>query len=214
MTATALKLSAEGKTSGSIELNESVFGTTPNTHVMHLAVRRELDNGRAGTAKAKTRSEVSGGGKKPWKQKGTGRARAGSIRSPLWKGGGVIFGPKPRSFAFSMPKKMRRVAIKSALSVAAAESKLLVIAGFDFLKEPKTKLMNDFINKAGLDGKKVLVLTDYRLAPNLVLASRNLKELKLRLPSNLSVKDLILSDAIIATEDAIKEITERLSNDV
>lgn len=216
MTVTVEKITAEGKAGGSVDLAEDIFGVTPNTHVMHLAVRRELANGRSGSANTKTRGEVSGGGRKPWKQKGTGRARAGSIRSPLWVGGGVIFGPKPRSFEFAMPKKMRRLAIKSALSVAAQEKKLQVIESFAFVSAPKTKLLNELVTKLSLKGKKVLVLADYKADENknLSLAARNLPELKLRLPLNLSVKDLILADAIIATEQALQEINERFGNHV
>jgi large subunit ribosomal protein L4 len=208
------KLNADGEKASQVTLADEIFGLTPNTHVMHLAVRRELANARAGTANSKTRSEVRGGGKKPWKQKGTGRARAGSNRSPLWRGGGVIFGPKPRSFGFDMPKKMRRLAMKSALSVAAQEGKLQVVSDFAFISEPKTHLAAQFfINKLGLSGRKVLVLADYKGADNenLALATRNLKEVKLRLPLNLSVKDLILADAVIATEQALTEINERFA---
>ncbi len=216
MTVTAKKISAQGKESGSVDLAPEVYGVEPNTHAMHLAVRRELANGRAGSANTKTRGEVRGGGRKPWKQKGTGRARAGSIRSPLWKGGGVIFGPKPRSFAFDMPKKMRRLAMKSALSVAVLESKMLVVENFAFLTEPKTKPLNEFVSTLGLKGKKVLILADYQSDDNkhLFLAARNLPELKLRLPLNLSVHDLILADAVIATEQALQVINERFGNHV
>jgi large subunit ribosomal protein L4 len=216
MTVTVEKIDSKGAKSGSIEISEEVFGVSPNAHVMHLAVRRELANGRSGSANSKTRSEVRGGGRKPWKQKGTGRARAGSIRSPLWKGGGVIFGPKPRSFAFDMPKKMRRLAMKSALSVAAQESKLHIVESFGFLTAPKTKLMSDFITSLGLKDKKVLILANYKAEENtnLALSSRNLKELKLRLPLNLSVKDLVLADAVIVTEQAVQEISERFASHV
>ena len=131
--------SISGKSLGEFSLDEKVFGVEPNIHVMHLALRRQLDNSRAGTACTKTRSEVSGGGKKPWKQKGTGRARAGSLRSPLFAGGGVVFGPKPRSYAFSIPQKARKVALKSALS--ARSEQLVVVKDFSEIKEPKTKLM-------------------------------------------------------------------------
>ncbi len=215
MSVTVEKVTAEGKKEGSVNLAEDIFGVTPNVHVMHLAVRRELANSRAGSANTKTRAEVRGGGRKPWKQKGTGRARAGSIRSPLWRGGGVIFGPQPRSFAFDMPKKMRRLAIKSALSVAAQE-KLQVVENFEFLSAPKTKLLNEFIEKLGLKEKKILVLANYKAEENkhLYLAARNLPELKLRLPLNLSVKDLILADSVIATEQALEEIKERFGSHV
>ena len=118
-------LNIQGNAVGQIALDEKVFGIEPNVHVMHLALRRQLNNGRAGTASAKTRAEVSGGGRKPWKQKGTGRARAGSIRSPLFAGGGVSFGPKPRDYSFSMPQKARKLALKSALS-ARVEDTIIV----------------------------------------------------------------------------------------
>jgi large subunit ribosomal protein L4 len=211
MTVTVEKITAEGQKAGSLDLADEVFGLSPNVHVMHLAVRRELANARAGSANTKTRAEVSGGGRKPWKQKGTGRARAGSIRSPLWKGGGVTFGPKPRSFAFDMPKKMRRVALRSALSVVIQDQKMLVVDDFSFLTAPKTKMLNDLILKLGLKSQKILVLVHYKAEENqhLVLAARNLPELKLRLPLNLSVKDLILADKVIATEQALNEINER-----
>ncbi len=214
MAITAEKINAKGQKSGTVDLAETIFGLTPNTHVMHQAVRRELANGRSGSANSKTRAEVRGGGRKPWKQKGTGRARAGSIRSPLWRGGGVIFGPQPRDFSFELPKKMRRLAIKSALSVAAQEAKLHVVDDFSFIQEPKTKLVNQLIEQMGLKSKKILVLADYKAPENqhLALAARNLPEVKLRLPLNLSVKDLILADAVIATEQALQEINERFGN--
>lgn len=211
MTVTAEKINAEGKKEGSKDLEGSVFGVEPNQHLMHLAVRRELANARSGSANTKTRAEVRGGGRKPWRQKGTGRARAGSIRSPLFAGGGIIFGPKPRKYTLNMPKKMRAVAFRSVLSVAVSEGKLQVIDNFKFVTEPKTKLMNEFLTKQDLKGKSVLILADYRLEENgqLKLAARNLPEIKLRLPMNLSVKDILQADVVIATEQAIEEINER-----
>jgi large subunit ribosomal protein L4 len=204
------KFSKDGKEAGQLEVAPEVFGIEPNVHVLHQAVRRELANGRAGTACAKTRGEVRGGGKKPWKQKGTGRARAGSIRSPLWVGGGVIFGPKPRSYAFDLPRKVRLLAIRSSLS--AAQSKFRVLEDFSFLSGPKTKEMTQFLNKLGLEKQhKVLILADYKVDANqnLRLASRNLPGVKLRLPHNLSVKDLLEADAVLASADAVQEINER-----
>jgi large subunit ribosomal protein L4 len=211
---TAPKLSANGAEKITVELNESVFGIEPNQHVMHLAVLRELANARSGSANTKTRAEVRGGGKKPWKQKGTGRARAGSIRSPLWRGGGVIFGPKPRSFEMTLPKKVRRLALRSALSTVVQDQKLHVIDNFSFLVAPSTKSMRESLQKQGLaDVQKILILADYRLEENqhLMLSSRNLQAVKLRLPLNLSVKDLILADVVIATEQALQEISERFA---
>lgn len=203
-------LSTDGKQVGQISLDEKVFGVEPNIHVMHMAVRRQLNNGRQGTACAKTRAEVSGGGKKPWKQKGTGRARAGSNRSPLFEGGGVIFGPKPRSYAFDMPQKARRLALKSALS-ARVENTVLV-KDFSQISEPKTKLMVQAMKSLNVSGK-VLIVADTKAAENtnLELASRNVPAIKVILPSNLNVKDLLEADSVVMTEAAVNEITERLS---
>ena len=203
-------LNTKGSAVGQIALDEQVFGVEPNLHVMHLALRRQLNNGRAGTACAKTRAEVSGGGKKPWKQKGTGRARAGSLRSPLFAGGGVIFGPKPRDYSFSMPQKARRLALKSALS-ARIENTVLV-KDFSEINEPKTKLMVDTLKALKVEGK-VLIIADVKAAENayLELSARNLPNVKIILPSNLNVKDLLEADNVIITEAAINEITERLS---
>ena len=203
-------LSTDGKQVGQISLDEKVFGVEPNIHVMHMAVRRQLNNGRQGTACAKTRAEVSGGGRKPWKQKGTGRARAGSTRSPLFEGGGVIFGPKPRDYAFQMPQKARRLALRSALS-ARVESTVLV-KDFSEITEPKTKLMAQALKSLKAEGK-VLIVADTKAAENshLELAARNLPTVKVILPSNLNVKDLLEADSVVLTEAAVNEITERLS---
>ena len=203
-------LNTKGSAVGQIALDEKVFGVEPNLHVMHLALRRQLNNGRAGSANTKTRAEVSGGGKKPWKQKGTGRARAGSLRSPLFAGGGVIFGPKPRDYGFSMPQKARRLALKSALS-ARIENTVLV-KDFSEINEPKTKLMAETLKALKIEGK-ILIIADVKAAENayLELSARNLPNVKIILPSNLNVKDLLEADNVIITEAAIKEITERLS---
>jgi large subunit ribosomal protein L4 len=203
-------LSTNGQQVGQIALDDKVFGVEPNIHVMHMAVRRQLNNARQGSASAKTRAEVSGGGRKPWKQKGTGRARAGSTRSPLFEGGGVIFGPKPRDYSFQMPQKARRLALKSALS-ARFENTILV-KDFSEIKEPKTKLMAESLKSLKAEGK-VLVVADVKAAENgyLELASRNLPNVKVILPSNLNVKDLLEADSVILTEAAVNEITERLS---
>ena len=203
-------LSTKGEKLGEITLNEKVFGVEPNLHVMHLALRRQLNNARQGSACAKTRAEVSGGGKKPWKQKGTGRARAGSLRSPLFAGGGVIFGPKPRDYGFSMPQKARRLALKSALS-ARIENTVLV-KDFSEINEPKTKLMAETLKALKVEGK-ILIIADVKAAENayLELSARNLPNVRIILPSNLNVKDLLEADNVIITEAAIKEITERLS---
>ena len=202
-------LSTNGEKLGEITLNEAVFGVEPNLHVMHLALRRQLNNARQGSASCKTRAEVSGGGKKPWKQKGTGRARDGSLRSPLFAGGGVIFGPKPRSYAFNMPQKARQLAIKSALS--ARSEQLVVVKDFSTIAEPKTKLMVAALKSLNVSGK-TLIVADVKADENknLALASRNIPSVKVILPSNLNVKDLLEADFVVMTESAVNVITERL----
>ena len=202
-------LSTNGEKLGEITLNEAVFGVEPNLHVMHLALRRQLNNARQGSASCKTRAEVSGGGKKPWKQKGTGRARAGSLRSPLFAGGGVIFGPKPRSYAFNMPQKARQLAIKSALS--ARSEQLVVVKDFSTIAEPKTKLMVAALKSLNVSGK-TLIVADVKADENknLELATRNIPSVKVILPSNLNVKDLLEADFVVMTESAVNVITERL----
>ncbi len=202
-------LSTNGEKLGEITLNESVFGVEPNLHVMHLALRRQLNNARQGSACAKTRAEVSGGGRKPWKQKGTGRARAGSLRSPLFAGGGVIFGPKPRSYAFNMPQKARQLALKSALS--ARSEQMVVVKDFSAITEPKTKLMVSALKSLNVSGK-TLIVADVKAAENkyLELAARNIPSVKIILPSNLNVKDLLEADSVVITESAVNDITERL----
>ena len=202
-------LSTNGEKLGEIALNEAVFGVEPNLHVMHLALRRQLNNARQGSASCKTRAEVSGGGKKPWTQKGTGRARAGSLRSPLFAGGGVIFGPKPRSYAFNMPQKARQLAIKSALS--ARSEQLVVVKDFSTIAEPKTKLMVSALKALNVSGK-TLIVADVKADENknLELAARNIPSVKIILPSNLNVKDLLEADFVVMTESAVNDITERL----
>lgn len=202
-------LSTSGKKSGEITLDDSVFGVEPNMHVMHLALRRQLNNARQGSACAKTRAEVAGGGRKPWKQKGTGRARAGSTRSPLFAGGGVIFGPKPRDYSFSIPQKARKLALKSALS--AINEKLVIVKDFSEIKEPKTKLMVKALSSLKVEGK-VLIIADTKAAENayLELAARNIPSVRLLLPSNLNVKDLLEADYVLIAEAAVNDITERL----
>lgn len=202
-------LSTNGEKLGEITLNEAVFGVEPNLHVMHLALRRQLNNARQGSASCKTRAEVAGGGRKPWKQKGTGRARAGSLRSPLFAGGGVVFGPKPRDYGFNMPQKARKLALKSALS--ARQDQLIVVKDFSTIVEPKTKLMVSALKSLKVSGK-VLIVADTKAAENqhLELSARNIPSVKLILPSNLNVKDLLEAEAVIMTEAAVNELTERL----
>lgn len=194
---------SKGKALDDVTLNTEIFGAEPNAHVMHLHLVRQLANWRAGTASTLTRSEVSGGGKKPWKQKGTGRARAGSNRSPLWKGGGVIFGPKPRSYRKDMPRKERRLALRSAL--ATKQDDLVVIQSWD-ITEPKTKAVVNLLQQMGLNGKTLLVVE----APHQALAKsvRNLPEARLILAENLNVKDLLYYDKVLVTQAALTRIEE------
>lgn len=203
-------LNIQGSQIGDVNLEDAVFAVEPNVHVMHLALKRQLNNARQGSANSKTRSEVSGGGRKPWKQKGTGRARAGSIRSPLFAGGGVSFGPKPRSYETNLPQKARKLALRSALS--AKVEAVTVVKDFSELTEAKTKAMAKILSDIKATGK-ILVIADLKAEENknLELAARNIASVKLLYPTNLNVKDLIEADSIVMTENAVNEITERLA---
>ena len=199
----------EGKKVSDIELKDEIFGIEPNEKIVHSVLVNYMANQRQGTASTKTRAEVSGGGRKPWKQKGTGRARAGSLRSPLFAGGGVIFGPKPRSYAFNMPQKARQLALKSALS--AREAQIVVVKDFSTITEPKTKLMVSALKSLNVNGKVLIVAnTKADENKNLELSARNIPSVKLLLPTNLNVKDLLEADFVVMTESAVNEITERL----
>lgn len=202
-------LDIKGSQIGEMNLDDKVFGVEPNINIMHLALKRQLNNARQGSANTKTRSEVSGGGRKPWKQKGTGRARAGSLRSPLFAGGGVSFGPKPRSYEINLPAKARKLALKSALS--AKLDAFVVVKDFSELTEAKTKAMAKILSDVKAEGK-ILIIADTKADENknLTLAARNIASVKLLLPSNLNVKDLVEADSIVITEKAVNEITERL----
>ncbi len=210
MTQTVKLLNTKGSELGELKLNDDVFGVEPNIHVMHLALKRQLNNARQGSHNTKTRAEVSGGGRKPWKQKGTGRARAGSIRSPLFAGGGVSFGPKPRSYETNLPQKARKLALRSALS--AKLEAMTVVKDFSELKEVKTKAFNQVLSDLKVSGK-ILVIADLKADENknLEKSARNIASVKLLYPSNLNVKDLIEANSIVITENAVNEITERLA---
>ena len=172
-------------------------------------VRALMQNWRQGTVGCKDRSEVAFSNRKPWKQKGTGRARAGSIRSPLFAGGGVIFGPKPRDYSFSIPQKARKLALKSALS--AKSEQLVIVKDFSEITEPKTKLMVTALSSLKLEGK-ILIIADTQAAENkyLELAARNIPSVRLILPSNLNVKDILEANFVVIAEAAVNDITERL----
>ena len=210
MTQTVKLLNTKGSELGELNLDDNIFGVEPNIHVMHLALKRQLNNARQGSHNTKTRAEVSGGGRKPWKQKGTGRARAGSIRSPLFAGGGVSFGPKPRDYATNLPQKVRKLALRSALS--AKIEAITVVKDFSELDSIKTKAVANILKDIKAEGK-VLIVADLKAEENknLEKSARNIASVKLLYPSNLNVKDLIEADSIVATENAINEITERLA---
>lgn len=195
---------AQGERSGVFTFGDAFLPEVPHTHLMHLHVVRQLRHARAGTASTLTRSEVSGGGKKPWKQKGTGRARAGSIRSPLWKGGGVIFGPKPRAFSLNLPVKARRLAIRSAILEKVSD--MLALEDFQF-ERPSTKSLSQLLyGRLGLTGRVLLIVKEHEDV--LRLSARNLATVKLVLASNLGVRDLLSCEHVVATQDALRHIEE------
>ncbi|HEY9787330.1 MAG TPA: 50S ribosomal protein L4 [Candidatus Obscuribacterales bacterium] len=202
----------KGKKVREVELSHDVFDITPNKGAMHSALVRQLANARAGTASTKTRSEVSGGGRKPWRQKGTGRARAGSIRSPLWEGGGVTFGPKPRDFSVRMPKKVRILAIKSAL--AARRDNLVVVESFDGIKDGKTKEMAGVYKALKIEGKKVALVLDYACEHCQIVerSARNIEGTKVLHINNLNVKDLMNCEVLLTTERTLEAINHRFQS--
>ena len=193
----------EGNQIGEMELSDAVFGVEINEHLLHMAVVNHLAAKRQGTQSAKTRSEVSGGGKKPWRQKGTGHARQGSTRAPQWTGGGVVFAPKPRDYSFKLNKKERRAALKSALSSKVAENKMIVLDTFN-MDEIKTKKF-----KAVMDALKVskaLVVVDDN--NNVVLSARNIPDVKTASTSTINVYDILKYDTLVVTQDAVATIQE------
>ncbi|WP_378955032.1 50S ribosomal protein L4 [Pelosinus sp. sgz500959] len=199
-----------GAKTSELELNDSVFGVDVNEAVLHQAVVMQLASQRLGTASTKTRGFVRGGGKKPWKQKGTGRARAGSIRSPLWVGGGTVFGPHPRSYAFRMPRKQRRLAIKSALTAKLQDGELVVLDGINF-DAPKTKSVLKLMSDFNVSNKKVLIVTAEMLE-NVEKSARNIPGVKaIPASSSLNVYDLLYHDKVFVTKDAITRIEEVLA---
>ena len=191
-----------GKKKSSVELSEAIFGIEPNVSVMHDVVKNHLANCRQGTQSALTRAEVSGGGRKPWRQKGTGRARQGSTRAPQWTHGGIVFAPKPRSYRYTLNKKVRRLALKSALSAKAAEGKVLVVDGLS-MDEIKTKTFQGFLN--AVESKKALVVTS---CPNVVKSARNIPGV-VTSPANLiNVYDILNANEFIVDKAALAVIEE------
>ncbi|MBO9600539.1 MAG: 50S ribosomal protein L4 [Cohnella sp.] len=195
----------EGKTVGELELAEAIFGLQPNAHVMHSAVLLQQASLRAGTHDVKGRSEVSGGGRKPWKQKGTGRARQGSIRSPQWKGGGIVFGPTPRSYGFKLPRKVRRLAIKSALSSKVIENQIIVLDQLS-LSAPKTKDFAKILNNLKVARKALVVTADFD--NNVALSARNIPGVKFVAAEGINVLDVLKHDQLIITKDAVAKVEE------
>ena len=194
----------EGKEVDTIELNDAVFGVEVNEHLVHMAVVNQLANNRQGTQKAKTRSEVSGGGRKPWRQKGTGHARQGSTRSPQWTGGGVVFAPVPRDYSFKMNKKEKRAALKSALTNAVQENKLIVVDEIKF-DEIKTKNFQAMLD--ALKVEKAFVLLDSN-DKNTVLSARNIADIKTAGVNELNVYDVLKYQTVVATKAAVEKIQE------
>lgn len=198
----------EGSQVGEVELNQNIFDVEINEHVVHEAVTAQLAAKRAGTASTKTRAEVRGGGRKPWRQKGTGRARHGSIRSPIWVGGGTTFGPQPRDYSKDIPKKVKRLAVKSALTAKVQDEELIVVDGFNF-DQPKTKQMVKVLEALDAKDKKVLVITAEK-DDNLYKSARNIPDVKVLLGSAVNVYDVLDNEQIIITEEAIKKVEEVL----
>ena len=194
----------EGKEVGTIELNDAVFGVEVNEHLLHMAVVNQLANNRQGTQKAKTRSEVSGGGRKPWRQKGTGHARQGSTRAPQWTGGGVVFAPTPRDYSFKMNKKEKRAALKSALTSRVEENKFIVVDELAF-NEIKTKNFANVLKN--LDVKKALVVLEADNV-NAEISARNIADVKTTKANTLNVFDVLKYNTVIATKAAVANIEE------
>lgn len=193
---------------GELELADSVFGIEPNAHVMHSAVLLQNAAERQGTHKTKGRSEVRGGGRKPWKQKGTGRARQGSIRSPQWVGGGTVFGPTPRSYGFKLPKKVRRLAIKSALSSKVVAENIIVLDQLAFAA-PKTKEFANVLNNLKVERKALVVTANYE--DNVALSARNIPGVKFIAADGINVRDVLVHDKLIITKEAVEKVQEVLA---
>ena len=194
----------EGKEVGTIELNDEVFGVTVNEHLVHMAVVQQLANNRQGTQKAKTRSEVSGGGRKPWRQKGTGHARQGSIRAPQWTGGGVVFAPVPRDYSFKLNKKEKRAALKSALTSKVQDSKLIVVDELKF-DEIKTKNFTNVMNNLKVEKGLVVIAEN---DANVVMSARNVADINTTLVNTINVYDVMKANTVVLTKDAVAKIEE------
>ncbi|MTI48336.1 MAG: 50S ribosomal protein L4 [Firmicutes bacterium] len=194
-----------GQQIGDMDLNESIFGIEVNEHVLYEVVKNQLANKRQGTQSAKTRSEVRGGGRKPWRQKGTGRARHGSIRSPIWTGGGITFAPKPRDYSYKLPKKVRRLGMKSALSAKVKDNSVIVLDEL-MLEQPKTKDIANILKNIK-SGKKALIVMSEK-DENVVKSANNIPGVQTTLVNTLNVYDILNHDSFIITKDAVKKVEE------
>ena len=194
----------EGKEVGSIELNDAVFGVEVNEHLVHMAVVNQLANNRQGTQSAKTRSEVSGGGRKPWRQKGTGHARQGSTRAPQWTGGGIVFAPKPRDYSFKMNKKEKRIALLSALSSKVADNKIVVLDAFN-LDEIKTKKFAEVMSNLKVDKALVVIEGENK---NVVLSGRNIPSVKVTATNEINTYDVLKYTTLVVTKAAVEKLEE------
>ena len=194
----------EGNEVGTLELNDAVFGVEVNEHLVHLAVVQQLANNRQGTQKAKTRSEVSGGGRKPWRQKGTGHARQGSTRAPQWTGGGVVFAPVPRDYSFKMNKKEKRAALKSVLTAKVQENKVVILDELKF-DEIKTKAMVNVLNNVKAE-KAIVVLKEND--EKVVLSARNIADVQTSLVNTINVYDILKHNTLVMTKEAVQAIEE------
>ncbi len=195
----------KGKKKGTVDLNDAIFAIEPNEAVMHQMVVSYLANQRQGTQSALTRSEVSGGGKKPWRQKGTGRARQGSTRAPQWTHGGIVFAPKPRNYSFSVNKKVKRLAMKSALSTKVADSELIVVDKIA-LDEFKTKVVAEMLTAIGADKKALIVLPE--VDKKVIKSASNIKGVKTAQVNELNVYDILNADKLVIVKDAVSKIEE------
>ena len=194
----------EGKEVGSIELNDAVFGVEINEHLVHMAVVNQLANNRQGTQSAKTRSEVSGGGRKPWRQKGTGHARQGSTRAPQWTGGGIVFAPKPRDYSFKMNKKEKKIALLSALTSKVADNKIVVLDEFK-LDEIKTKKFAEVMNNLKISKALVVLEGENK---NVVLSGRNIPTVKVSATNEINTYDVLKYDTLVVTKAAVEKLQE------
>lgn len=200
-------LSQTGSSVGDIELNDAVFGIEPNEAVLFEAIIQQQASLRQGNHKVKNRSEVAGGGRKPWRQKGTGRARQGSIRSPQWRGGGIVFGPSPRSYAYKLPKKVRRLALLSALSSKVLEENLVVLEGLTF-EAPKTKEFVQVLKDLSIDKKALIVTAD--LDETVALSARNIPGISVVTANGINVLDLVAHEKLVMTKAAVQKVEEVL----